>query len=86
VVSLINDKALAMSTTARSVLGAELLLIGDVTIEHLLAHRGTTQHRRTLSAQALAGLRQAMMRHPTSGVTLAAASALVPWTAGERPA
>jgi CubicO group peptidase (beta-lactamase class C family) len=40
VVSLINDNALAMSTTARSVLGADLPLIGDdVTIEHLLAHR-----------------------------------------------
>ena len=40
VVSLINDGALAMSTTARSVLGADLPLIGDdVTIEHLLAHR-----------------------------------------------
>jgi CubicO group peptidase (beta-lactamase class C family) len=40
VVSLINDDALAMSTTARSVLGADLPLIGDdVTIEHLLAHR-----------------------------------------------
>ena len=39
-VSLINDNALAMSTTARSVLGADLPLIGnDVTIEHLLAHR-----------------------------------------------
>ena len=40
VVSLINDNALAMSTTARSVLGTDLPLIGDdVTIEHLLAHR-----------------------------------------------
>jgi len=40
VVSLINDNALAMSTTARSVLGADLPLVGDdVTIEHLLAHR-----------------------------------------------
>jgi CubicO group peptidase (beta-lactamase class C family) len=40
VVSLINDKALSMSTTARSVLGRDLPLIdGDVTIEHLLAHR-----------------------------------------------
>src|SRR3984957_943191 len=40
VVSLINDNALAMSTTARSVLGKDLPLIGgDVTIEHLLAHR-----------------------------------------------
>jgi len=40
VVSLINDNALATSTTARSVLGADLPLIGDdVTIEHLLAHR-----------------------------------------------
>jgi CubicO group peptidase (beta-lactamase class C family) len=40
VVSLINDNALALSTTARSVLGADLPLIGDdVTIEHLLAHR-----------------------------------------------
>src|SRR5580704_12895083 len=40
VVSLINDNALAMSTTVRSVLGTDLPLIGgDVTIEHLLAHR-----------------------------------------------
>ncbi len=40
VVSLINDRALAMSTTARSVLGADLPLISDeVTVEHLLAHR-----------------------------------------------
>src|SRR5579859_5925220 len=40
VVSLITDNALAMSTTARSVLGADLPLIGDdVTVEHLLAHR-----------------------------------------------
>src|ERR1700730_2894281 len=40
VVSLINDNALAMSTTARSVLGTDLPLIGDdVTVEHLLAHR-----------------------------------------------
>ena len=40
VVSLINDNALAMSTTARSVLGTDLPLVGDdVTIEHLLAHR-----------------------------------------------
>lgn len=40
VVSLINDHALRMSTTARSVLGTDLPLIGDdVTIEHLLSHR-----------------------------------------------
>ena len=40
VVSLITDNALSMSTTARSVLGSDLPLIGgDVTIEHLLAHR-----------------------------------------------
>jgi CubicO group peptidase (beta-lactamase class C family) len=40
VVSLIKDNALSMSTTARSVLGRDLPLIGgDVTIEHLLAHR-----------------------------------------------
>src|SRR5205807_255961 len=40
VVSLINDNALSMSTTARSVLGRDLPLIGgDVTIEQLLAHR-----------------------------------------------
>jgi CubicO group peptidase (beta-lactamase class C family) len=40
VVSLINDHALSMSTTARSVLGTDLPLIGgDVTIEHLLSHR-----------------------------------------------
>ena len=40
VVSLIEDDALRLSTTARSVLGNDLPLIGDdVTIEHLLAHR-----------------------------------------------
>ena len=40
VVSLINDGALSLSTAARSVLGKDLPLIGgDVTIEHLLAHR-----------------------------------------------
>jgi len=40
VVSLVSEGALSLSTTARSVLGAELPLIGeDVTVEHLLAHR-----------------------------------------------
>jgi CubicO group peptidase (beta-lactamase class C family) len=40
VVSLIVDGSLDLSTTARSVLGADLALIGDaVTIEHLLSHR-----------------------------------------------
>ena len=40
VVSLIEHDALRLSTTARSVLGKDLPLIGDdVTIEHLLAHR-----------------------------------------------
>jgi CubicO group peptidase (beta-lactamase class C family) len=40
VVSLISDGALTLDTTARSVLGADLPLIGDeVTVEHLLAHR-----------------------------------------------
>jgi CubicO group peptidase (beta-lactamase class C family) len=40
VVSLIERGALRLSTTARSVLGRDLPLIGgDVTIEHLLAHR-----------------------------------------------
>ena len=40
VVSLIEHDALELSTTARSVLGSDLPLIGDdVTIEHLLAHR-----------------------------------------------
>jgi CubicO group peptidase (beta-lactamase class C family) len=40
VVSLIEDGSLELSTTARSLLGAELPLIGDaVTVEHLLAHR-----------------------------------------------
>jgi CubicO group peptidase (beta-lactamase class C family) len=38
VVSLITDNALSMSTTARSVLGRDLPLIGgDVTIEQLLS-------------------------------------------------
>jgi len=40
VVSLIEEGLLDLSTTARSVLGADLPLIGsEVTIEHLLAHR-----------------------------------------------
>jgi CubicO group peptidase (beta-lactamase class C family) len=40
VVSLIEDRLLDLSTTARSVLGPDLPLIGDdVTVEHLLAHR-----------------------------------------------
>jgi CubicO group peptidase (beta-lactamase class C family) len=40
VVNLIEDGTLALSTTARSVLGRDLPLIGDdVTIEHLLSHR-----------------------------------------------
>jgi CubicO group peptidase (beta-lactamase class C family) len=40
VVSLVDDGALDLATTARSALGADLPLIaGDVTVEHLLAHR-----------------------------------------------
>jgi len=40
VVSLIQEGSLALSTTARSVLGADLPLIADdVTVEHLLSHR-----------------------------------------------
>jgi CubicO group peptidase (beta-lactamase class C family) len=40
VASLIEDRSLELSTTARSVLGRDLPLIGDdVTVEHLLAHR-----------------------------------------------
>jgi CubicO group peptidase (beta-lactamase class C family) len=40
VISLIEDGMLDMSTTARSLLGADLPLIDDrVTVEHLLAHR-----------------------------------------------
>jgi CubicO group peptidase (beta-lactamase class C family) len=40
VASLIEDGSLALSTTARSVLGDDLPLIrDDVTVEHLLAHR-----------------------------------------------
>ena len=40
VVSLIEDGSLDLSTTARSVLGEDLPLIGDdVTVEHLLSHR-----------------------------------------------
>ena len=38
--SLVEDGALELDTTARSVLGADLPLIDDgVTVEHLLAHR-----------------------------------------------
>src|SRR5436190_5284539 len=40
VVSMIEDGLLELTTTARSVLGADLPLIGeDVTVEHLLSHR-----------------------------------------------
>jgi len=40
VVSLIEEGSLELSTTARSVLGRDLPLIGDdVTVEHLLSHR-----------------------------------------------
>jgi CubicO group peptidase (beta-lactamase class C family) len=40
VVSLVADGVLELSTTARSVLGDDLPLVGDdVTVEHLLAHR-----------------------------------------------
>lgn len=40
VLSLVEDGRLELSTTARSVLGDDLPLIGDaVTVEHLLAHR-----------------------------------------------
>ena len=40
VVSLIEDGALELGTTARSLLGEDLPLIADdVTVEHLLAHR-----------------------------------------------
>jgi CubicO group peptidase (beta-lactamase class C family) len=40
VMSLVDDGALSLDTTARSVLGADLPLVGDgVTVEHLLAHR-----------------------------------------------
>jgi len=40
IASLIEDGALAMATTARSILGVDLPLIdGAVTVEHLLAHR-----------------------------------------------
>ena len=40
VVSMIEDGSLDLTTTARSVLGEDLPLIGDdVTIEHLLSHR-----------------------------------------------
>jgi CubicO group peptidase (beta-lactamase class C family) len=40
VVGLIEDGVLELATTARSVLGSDLPLVGDaVTVEHLLAHR-----------------------------------------------
>jgi CubicO group peptidase (beta-lactamase class C family) len=40
VVSLVEDGTLELSTTARSLLGEDLPLIGDdVTVEHLLSHR-----------------------------------------------
>lgn len=40
VMSLVEDRTLALSTTARSVLRSDLPLIrDDVTVEHLLAHR-----------------------------------------------
>jgi CubicO group peptidase (beta-lactamase class C family) len=40
VISLVEDGSLELSTTARSILGADLPLIDDgVTVEHLLGHR-----------------------------------------------
>jgi CubicO group peptidase (beta-lactamase class C family) len=39
VVSLVEDGVLDLSTAARLLLGTDLPLIGDVTVEHLLAHR-----------------------------------------------
>lgn len=40
VISLVQEGTLTLATTARSILGEDLPLIGDdVTIEHLLAHR-----------------------------------------------
>jgi CubicO group peptidase (beta-lactamase class C family) len=40
IIAPVVDGALALDTTARSVLGADLPLIADdVTVEHLLAHR-----------------------------------------------
>ncbi|MEZ0447283.1 serine hydrolase domain-containing protein [Cellulomonas sp. ICMP 17802] len=40
VMSLVEDGTLALTTTARSLLGADLPLVADdVTVEHLLAHR-----------------------------------------------
>ena len=40
VVSLVEDGTIDLTTTARSVLGKDLPLVGDgVTVEHLLAHR-----------------------------------------------
>lgn len=40
VLSLVEDGTLALSTTARSLLGRDLPLVGDdVTVEHLLCHR-----------------------------------------------
>ena len=40
VVSLVEDGAFELETTARSILGDDLPLVGDdVTVEHLLAHR-----------------------------------------------
>jgi CubicO group peptidase (beta-lactamase class C family) len=40
VMTLVEDGTLSLATTARSVLGTDLPLIGDdVTVEHLLAHR-----------------------------------------------
>ena len=39
-VSLVEDGTLQLTTTARSVLGKDIPLVGNgVTVEHLLAHR-----------------------------------------------
>jgi CubicO group peptidase (beta-lactamase class C family) len=48
VARLIEDGSLDLSTTARSVLGRDLPLVGDdVTVEHLLSHRSATTSTRT---------------------------------------
>ena len=79
VVSLIEDDQLALTTTARSVLGEDLPLIDDnVTIEHLLSHRSGIGDY--LDEDAMGDITDYVM--PVSGHELANTEQYLAWLGG----
>lgn len=75
VLSLVEDGTLALSTTARSLLGADLPLVAaDVTVEHLLCHRSGIGHYppAALLAAAWPGLGGAIGETSTTATLVAA--------------